>query len=76
MLIVGEVRTNVLRERDPVTTDHAQHLLDLVPGEPVFVSKRPMSYARSPQRPVGVACPIAAGTGRRYEESARCSSGR
>lgn len=65
MLIVGEVHTNVLRERDPVTTDHAQHLLDLVPGEPVLVSERPMSYARSPQRLVGVACPVAAGTARR-----------
>jgi hypothetical protein len=64
MLIAGEVHTNVLRERDPVTTDHARHLLDLLPGEPVLVSERPMSYARSPQRPVGVDCPVAAGTAR------------
>ncbi|WP_327002055.1 SCO2521 family protein [Dactylosporangium sp. NBC_01737] len=64
MLIVGEVHTNVLRERDPVTTDHAGHLLDLLPGEPVLVSERPMSHVRSPEKPVGVDCPVVEGSGR------------
>jgi hypothetical protein len=64
MLIVGEVHTNVLRERDPVTVDHARHLLDLVPGEPVLVSERPMTCVRSPATPVGVDCPLAAGGAR------------
>jgi hypothetical protein len=64
VFIVGEVHTNVLRERDPVTADHARSLLDLVPGEPVLVSERPMSYVRSPEKPVGVDCPLVAGNGR------------
>jgi len=58
MLIVGEVHTGLLRGRDPVTGDIASRLVDLVAGEPVVVSERPLAYVRSPEKPVGVDCPL------------------
>ena len=58
MLIVGEVHTGLLRGREPVTGDDARRLVDLVAGEPVVVSERPLAYVRSPDRPVGVDCPL------------------
>jgi len=60
MLIVGEVHTGLLRGPDPVTGDEARRLVDLMSGEPVLVSERPRSYVRSPDRPVGVDCPLGA----------------
>ncbi|MFI7547315.1 SCO2521 family protein [Actinoplanes sp. NPDC049599] len=66
MLIAGEVHTGLLRGSDPVTADRARRLVDLVVGEPVLVSHRPMAYVRSPEIPVGVDCGIGgAGAGRR-----------
>jgi hypothetical protein len=66
MLVVGEVHANLLRERDPVTGDHARYLLDLIPGEHVQVRERPLSYVRSAERPLGVDCPLGApGSARR-----------
>jgi hypothetical protein len=65
VLIVGEVHTGLLRGRDPATRDDARRLVDLVAGEPVLVSERPVAYVRSPEKPVGVDCPLgAAGAGR------------
>jgi hypothetical protein len=58
MLIAGEVHTGLLRGRHPVPAGEAQRLADLVRGEPVVVSERPISYVRSPSAPVGVDCPI------------------
>jgi hypothetical protein len=58
MLVAGEVHTGLLRGRDPVTPDQARCLLDLVVGEPVLVSHRPIAYVRSPDIPVGVDCGI------------------
>src|SRR5687768_1285143 len=60
MLIAGEVHTGLLRGPDPVTADRARRLVDLVVGEPVLVSHRPMAYVRSPEIPVGVDCGIGA----------------
>jgi hypothetical protein len=60
MLIAGEVHTGLLRGPDPVTSDQARRLLDLVVGEPVLVSHRPIAYVRSPDIPVGVDCGIGA----------------
>lgn len=54
--MVGEVHTGVLRGRDPVSGDVARRLVDLVAGEPVLVSERPLGYVRSPEKPVGVDC--------------------
>jgi hypothetical protein len=65
MLIVGEVHTGLLRGPDPVTSDNARRLVDLVVGEPVLVSERPIAYVRSPEIPVGVDCGLGtAGTAR------------
>jgi hypothetical protein len=59
VLIVGEVHTGLLRGPGPVTGDDARRLVDLLAGEPVLVSERPLAYVRSPERPVGVDCPLA-----------------
>ena len=58
MLVVGEVDTGLLRGYPP--GDGGESLVDLVPGERVLVSTRPRSYVRSPERPVGVDCPLGA----------------
>ncbi|GIE94986.1 SCO2521 family protein [Paractinoplanes rishiriensis] len=60
MLIVGEVHTGLLRGRDPMSAREAALLVDLVAGEPVLRLERPRSYVRSPERPVGVDCPLGA----------------
>jgi len=60
VLIVGEVHTGLLRGRGPVTNDLAQRLVDLVKGDRVLVSERPMACVRSPARPVGVDCLLTA----------------
>ena len=60
VLIVGEVHTGLLRGRDPMSASEAALLVDLVAGEPVLRLDRPRSYVRSPERPVGVDCPLGA----------------
>jgi len=61
MLFAGEVHTGLLRGPDPVTADQARRLVDLVVGEPVLTSERPIAYVRSPEIPVGVDCGLGAG---------------
>jgi hypothetical protein len=63
MLIAGEVHTGLLRGPDPVTAEQARRLVDLVAGEPVLLSHRPIAYARSPEIPVGVDCGLAGADG-------------
>lgn len=60
VLVVGEVHTGLLRGRDPMSAHEAAVLVDLVAGEPVLRRDRPRSYVRSPERPVGVDCPLGA----------------
>ncbi|MEU4217781.1 SCO2521 family protein [Actinoplanes sp. NPDC026623] len=60
MLIAGEVHTGLLRGPDPVTSDQARRLVDLVVGEQVLVSERPIAYVRSPEMPIGVDCGLGA----------------
>ena len=60
MLIAGEVHTGLLRGRNPLDADQAAALVDLVAGEPVLRAERPRAYVCSPQRPVGVDCPLGA----------------
>ncbi|MEU8818420.1 SCO2521 family protein [Actinoplanes sp. NPDC048796] len=55
---MGEVHTGLLRGRDPMSASAAALLVDLVAGEPVLRLDRPRAYARSPERPVGVDCPL------------------
>ncbi|MFI5935182.1 SCO2521 family protein [Actinoplanes sp. NPDC051494] len=52
------MHTGLLRGRDPVTLEESQRLVDLVAGEPVLVSRRPISYVRSPAVPIGVDCAL------------------
>ncbi|MFC7272566.1 SCO2521 family protein [Paractinoplanes rhizophilus] len=64
VLVVGEVDTGLLRGRDPSSSDDGRRLVELVAGERVLVATRPRSYVRSPERPVGVDCALAAGHAR------------
>ncbi|MFI5890376.1 SCO2521 family protein [Actinoplanes sp. NPDC051513] len=61
---MGEVDTGLLRGRDPSSSDDGRRLVELVAGERVLVATRPRSYVRSPERPVGVDCTLAAGQAR------------
>jgi len=61
MLVVGEVHTGLLRGRDPATLEESRRFVDLVAGEPVLVSQRPISYVRSPAVPMGVDCTLVPG---------------
>jgi hypothetical protein len=65
MLIAGQVHTGLLRGSGPVTAEQARRLVDLVTGEQVLVSHRPITYARSPQIPIGVDCGLNAAGSRR-----------
>ncbi|WP_067500864.1 SCO2521 family protein, partial [Actinoplanes sp. TFC3] len=58
MLIIGEVHTGLLRGRDPATPQEAARFVDLVAGERVLISQRPISYVRSALNPVGVDCSL------------------
>ncbi|MEU8234997.1 SCO2521 family protein [Actinoplanes sp. NPDC048967] len=59
MLMTGEVHTALLRGPGPLGPGPARRLVDLVVGEPVLMSHRPIAYVRSPAIPVGVDCAIA-----------------
>lgn len=63
MLFVGEVHTGLLRGRAAAGTGEALRVADLVTGEAVVLSERPIAYVRSPAAPVGVDCALA-GAGR------------
>jgi hypothetical protein len=58
MLVLGEVRTGLLQNSTALSKIDAAHLLDLVMGERVRVSERPIHHAASPERLVGVDCPL------------------
>ncbi|TDO42538.1 hypothetical protein C8E87_6311 [Paractinoplanes brasiliensis] len=62
--MVGVVDTGLLRGRDPSAGDDGRRLVDLVAGEQVLVSTRPRSSLRSPERLVGVDCPLGPPGGR------------
>ena len=64
MLIVGDVQTGILRGH-PEAGDDVRRLVDLVAGEQVMVSERPLPLVRSPETRSGVDCPLLApGSGR------------
>lgn len=60
MVIAGAVDTALLRGRGR-SSDDEQRLVSLVGGEQVFVATRPRSCVRSPERPVGIDCPLGRG---------------
>ncbi|WP_280176828.1 SCO2521 family protein [Stackebrandtia albiflava] len=57
-MVTGEVHTGLLQHSVALTPDGATALLDLVPGEPVRRSHRPLSRAQSPELLTGVDCEI------------------
>ncbi|GII88623.1 hypothetical protein Ssi03_66130 [Sphaerisporangium siamense] len=56
MLVLGEVRTALLQNSGEIDDDACASVLALTAGEPVRVSRRPIAYAVSPDRLVGVDC--------------------
>ncbi|ADP80134.1 SCO2521 family protein [Pseudofrankia inefficax] len=66
-LLLGEVRTTVLRNSVPITGATAQEVLRLKPAGRVRLATRPIAYARSPELVTGVHCLLASGQRRRVE---------
>ncbi|HXR74242.1 SCO2521 family protein [Actinocrinis sp.] len=62
---VGEVRTGLLRHGASLTRDATARLLDLLPGEPVLESQRPIDHALSPDVVNGVDCNVLTSKGAR-----------
>lgn len=62
---VGEIRTGLLRHGPSLTGDATARLLDLLPGEPVLQSQRPISHALSPDVVNGVDCNVLTSKGAR-----------
>jgi hypothetical protein len=66
-LLLGEIRTTLLRNSTPISRETAQDVLRLTPDGRVSVASRPISYARSPHLVTGVHCLLASGQRRRVE---------
>lgn len=62
---VGEIRTGLLRHGPSLTGEATRQLLDLLPGEPVLQSQRPISHALSPDVVNGVDCNVLTSKGAR-----------
>jgi len=62
---VGEIRTGLLRHSGSLPKAAVAELIDLVPGEPVRQSERPIAHALSADVANGVDCLIPAGSGAR-----------
>ncbi len=65
MLVLGEVRTALLRTAAAVPGATAARLVDLLPGEPVRRSERPQPYVLSPEVIQGVDCALPTDSGAR-----------
>lgn len=63
-IVLGVVRTGLLVNSTAAGRADARAALTLLPGERVRTSVRPMPYAVSPERYVGVDCDLATGSGR------------
>lgn len=63
-LAVGEVHTALLQNSTALASDHVADLLDLVVGEGVRRSERPIPHAVSPDRLTGVDCQLPSASGR------------
>lgn len=64
-LAVGEIRTGLLRNSRTLPHSAVAELLNLLPGEPVRRSERPIAHALSPDVVNGVDCQIATKSGGR-----------
>ena len=58
VLTFGEIHTGLLQNSTALPSDRVSALLDLVVGERVSRSERPMTYASSPDRLAGVDCSL------------------
>ncbi|MEW9533409.1 SCO2521 family protein [Microbispora sp. NPDC049125] len=56
MLVMGEVHTGLLQNSGEISESTCRQVLDLLSGESVRVSRRPIVYAISPDRLTGVDC--------------------
>jgi hypothetical protein len=65
MLTLGEVHTGLLQNSTSLSLDHAAGLLDLLVGQRVRRSERPISYAVSPDELTGIDCRLPTGSGSR-----------
>ncbi len=59
LVTVGEVHTGLLRSSTALAAADAEALLNLVQGRRVRSSERPIAHAQSPDRHIGVDCPLA-----------------
>jgi hypothetical protein len=64
-LVIGEVRTCLLRNKAAANLTDVAELLRLEPGERVRTSQRPVAYAVSPSRLTGVDCQLPTASGAR-----------
>ena len=64
-LAVGEIRTGLLRNSAALPKSSIAELIDLVPGEPVRQSERPIAHALSADVANGVDCLLPTATGGR-----------
>lgn len=64
-VVVGEIRTGLLRHGAVLTPAATTQLLDLLPGEAVLESQRPIQHALSPDVANGVDCQVVTDTGAR-----------
>lgn len=62
---MGEIRTGLLRHSAMLTRASTAQLLDLVPGEPLKESQRPIQHVLSPDVATGVDCQLMADGGQR-----------
>lgn len=58
MLLLGEIRTCVLRNSGSLVHQDVARVLQLLPGERVSRSERPIAHAISPDLVTGVDCPL------------------
>jgi hypothetical protein len=65
MLILGEIRTCLLRNSTGVRQTVVGELLRLISGEQVWMSERPIAHAVSPEVVRGVDCPLPTRSGTR-----------
>src|SRR5215475_7272521 len=65
VLVLGEIRTALLRNLASVAPEVARRVLELQPGEQVRCSERPINHAVSPDFLTGVDCRLATHSGRK-----------
>ena len=64
-LMLGEIRTGLLRHSGPITSETTARLLALIPQQMVRRWERPVRHAASPPVLTGVDCPLPSAAGLR-----------